>query len=70
MKPVECLQARALREQDGLSIKEIAAIIGVSVSSVSLWVRDIKLSEAQQAALNARNPRLNGRQQAVGGTLP
>ena len=60
MKPVERLQARALREQDGLSIKEIAAIVGVSVSSVSLWVRDIKLSEAQQAALNARNPRLNG----------
>jgi hypothetical protein len=60
VKPAERLRARALRAQDGLSIKEIAGIVGVSVSSVSLWVRDIELPASQQAALNARNPRLNG----------
>ena len=65
VKPAERLQARALRAQGGLSIKEISAIVGVSVSSVSLWVRDIELTEAQQEALNARNPRLNG--QHLGG---
>ena len=32
----------------------------MSVSSVSVWVRDIELSQAQQETLNARNPRLNG----------
>ena len=36
-------------------------MVRVSVSSVSLWVRDIALSEAQIAALVARNPALNGR---------
>ena len=35
-------------------------MVGVSVSSVSLWVRDIDLSPEQQAALDARNPIRNG----------
>jgi len=60
VKPTERVEARALRSERGLSIKEIAAIVGVSVSSVSLWVRDIELTAEQQAALDARNPRLNG----------
>ena len=60
VKPEQRRQARALREDEGLSIKEIAARVGVSVSSISLWVRDIALSPEQQAALDARNPRLNG----------
>lgn len=36
-------------------MKEIAALLGVSRSSVSLWVRDIELSAAQHAALQERN---------------
>ena len=60
VKPAERLRARALRAEQGWSIKEIAAAVGVSVSSVSIWVRDIELTPAQRAALAARNPRLNG----------
>jgi DNA invertase Pin-like site-specific DNA recombinase len=37
-------QARALREQ-GLSYNQIAAELGVSKSSVSLWVRDLPQPE-------------------------
>jgi len=48
-----------LRRGEGRSIKEIARIVGVSVSSVSLWVRDIKLTPEQNAALLARNPAHN-----------
>jgi hypothetical protein len=51
---------RRLREEQGLPLKEIAQIVGVSVSSVSLWVRDIELTPAQQASLDARNPIRNG----------
>jgi hypothetical protein len=39
-------------------MKAIAREVGVSVSSVSLWVRDIELTEEQLAKLAARNPRL------------
>jgi transposase-like protein len=60
VKPEQRRQARALRAEQGMSIKEIAARVGVSVSSVSLWVRDIALTPEQQAALDARNPRFNG----------
>jgi transcriptional regulator with XRE-family HTH domain len=48
--------ARTLRQEQGLSIKAIAARLGVSVSSVSLWVRDVPLSPEQEAALEASNP--------------
>jgi hypothetical protein len=41
-------------------VKEIARIIGVSRSSVSLWVRDIELTSEQHAALRERNPAYNG----------
>ena len=65
MKTAEREQARALREGQGLPIKEIARLLGVSKSSVSLWVRDIQLSAAQHEALRQRNPaynrQLNGR---------
>jgi len=43
-----------------MSIKEIERILGVSRSSVSLWVRDIELTPDQHAALLARNPSFNG----------
>lgn len=39
---------------------EIARRVGVSKSSVSLWVRDIPLTKSQTAALVARNPAYNG----------
>ena len=55
-KPEKRLQARELRERDGLPIREIAAALDVAVSSVSTWVRDVPLTPEQEAALVARNP--------------
>lgn len=46
MKAIEREQARALR-REGQSIKEICRALGVSKSSVSVWVRDIALTDAQ-----------------------
>jgi hypothetical protein len=60
VKILEREEARRLRREEGLPVKEIALRIGVSVSSVSLWVRDVALSEEQEAALAARNPVRNG----------
>jgi len=51
--------ARRLRRSEGLPIKEIARQIGVSISSVSTWVRDIELTAEQHLALRARNPAYN-----------
>ena len=47
----EKILARKLRNK-GNSIKQIAKIIGVSKSSVSLWCNDIYLSELQRDKLN------------------
>jgi transposase-like protein len=47
--------ARKLRSEEGASIKEIARRVGVSVSSVSLWVRDVELTGGQEARLRLRN---------------
>jgi hypothetical protein len=44
-----------MRRYEGRSIKEIARLLRVYKSSVSLWVRDIELSDEQHAALQARN---------------
>ena len=52
-------RARSLRRELGLPIKEIARRVGVSVSSVRLWVRDVPLTPEQEAALDARNPARN-----------
>jgi hypothetical protein len=52
--------ARQLRREQGLAVKEIARRVGVSVSSVSIWVRDVPLTPEQEAALDARNPVRNG----------
>jgi hypothetical protein len=46
-------EARRMRSEGG-SIKAIAADLGVSVSSVSVWVRDIKLTAAQRAINQSR----------------
>ncbi|HUN10443.1 MAG TPA: hypothetical protein PLQ56_27830 [Aggregatilineales bacterium] len=52
-------QARSLRRQ-GYSIKQICQQLGVAKSSVSLWVRDIPLTEAQLANLKQRHPIFHG----------
>jgi predicted transcriptional regulator len=46
-------QARRLR-QEGMSLKRIAKTLGVSLSSVSLWVRDIVLSDDQLTEIKRR----------------
>jgi helix-turn-helix protein len=51
MKTAEREAARRLRRQQGLSVKRLAAMLGVSTSSISLWVRDIELTPEQVAAL-------------------
>jgi hypothetical protein len=51
--------ARELRRCEGASIKDIARRVGVSVASVSVWVRDIELTPDQHAALQLRNVAYN-----------
>jgi transcriptional regulator with XRE-family HTH domain len=51
MKTAERERARTLRREQGPSVKKLAKLLGVSTSSVSLWVRDIELTPAQVAAL-------------------
>jgi predicted transcriptional regulator len=53
------LEARRLREE-GKSVKEIQTMLGVSKASVSVWVRDIELTEAQKLALKDRQHRSQG----------
>lgn len=55
------LKAQSLRKS-GVSIKEIQKRLGVSRSSVSLWVRDIKLTKEQlkKLYLNKRTGGLKG----------
>ncbi len=59
MKLMEQQEARRMRRDEGLSLNEIAARLQVSKSSVSLWVRDIVLTEPQVAQLTAQNPLYN-----------
>jgi transcriptional regulator with XRE-family HTH domain len=54
MKTAERNEARRLRKEEGRSVKELAALLGVSRSSISLWVRDIELTEDQYMALRRR----------------
>ncbi|MFZ3074122.1 MAG: helix-turn-helix domain-containing protein [Minisyncoccales bacterium] len=60
-KPDLRLEAQRLREQ-GLSIKEIRKRLNVSLSSISLWVRDVKLTEKQLESLylNKKTGNLKG----------
>jgi transcriptional regulator with XRE-family HTH domain len=53
VKTDERTEARRLRAL-GWSIKEIQGHLGVSRSSVSIWVRDVPLTEAQRDDLIAR----------------
>jgi transposase-like protein len=59
VKTEERDHARQLRREEGLPIKEIARRVGVSVSSVSVWVRNIALTPEQHAELLRRNPAYN-----------
>ena len=53
-------EAVQLRRELGLSVKEIARRVGVSSGTASRWLRDVPLTAAQRAALDAANPVLNG----------
>ncbi len=53
-KVIEQERARALRA-DAWTLNEIAAELGVSKSSVSLWVRDVAFDEAARAARAGAN---------------
>lgn len=59
MKTREKNEARRLRKERGWSINQISQKLHVAKSSVSLWVKGIQLSLAQEAVLLARNPRYN-----------
>lgn len=50
------IQARQLRSK-GHSTSEIAAMVGASKSSVSVWVRDVELTEEQKMILRQKQPR-------------
>ena len=60
MKTREREEARRLRREHGLSVREIQRRLNVSKSSVSLWVRDVPLTTEQLERLrrsNGRHPR-------------
>ena len=52
-KLAEQQQARRLR-RTGLPLAEIAATLGVSRSSVSLWVRDVEFTPSPRAVRGRR----------------
>jgi len=54
LKVAEREEARRLRREEGLSVKEIEQKLSVSRGSVSLWVRDIVLTPAQKKRLENR----------------
>jgi transcriptional regulator with XRE-family HTH domain len=55
MKVSERQEARRLRRDQGLSLKDIAHRLGVAKSSVSRWVRDIELTPEQRRRLEEQN---------------
>lgn len=57
VKTVERSEARRLRGQEGLSVRQISHRLGVSKASVSIWVRDVELTAEQHERLRAQNPR-------------
>jgi DNA-binding transcriptional ArsR family regulator len=59
LKTAERIEARRLRREETLPISEIASRLGVSKSSVSVWVRDVELSPEQRAELRLRNPAMS-----------
>jgi len=59
MKTKEKEEARKLRAQ-GKSVNEIAKILKVSKGSVSLWTKNIILTQDQINNLKSKIPNLNG----------
>jgi AcrR family transcriptional regulator len=55
-KPAEYFEARRLRVEEGMPMKQIAARLGVSVGSVHLWTKDIEIS-LEQAERNQHRGR-------------
>lgn len=60
MKIEEKTKTRGLRKK-GKSVREIAQLLNVSKSSVSIWTRDIKLTKKQELDLIKRNSTNPGR---------
>lgn len=56
-KPIEYKKALILR-RTGKSIKKIAKLLGVSVSIVSVWCREVELTEEQKEKLKRRKVRV------------
>ena len=52
MKNTEKIEAIRLRKEEGLSLRKIAEKLQVSKGSVSLWVRNIELTEDQKIKLH------------------
>jgi transposase len=48
-------KARQLR-YSGMSVRDIAKTLSVSTASVSVWVRDIELTEEQKAVISGNGP--------------
>jgi transcriptional regulator with XRE-family HTH domain len=59
VKLVERDEARRLRREQGLAMRDIAARLGVAVSTVSVWTRDIPLTAEQHERLRQANPIYN-----------
>lgn len=72
MKKEEQEHARLLR-RNGMSLNEIVREVGVSKASVSLWVRDIELSNKQKKKLSTRGRSVESiekrRRNRINGTL-
>jgi len=54
------VEAERLRRELGMSVRDIAVELKISQSTASRWLRDVPLTATQIAALEARNPVLNG----------
>ncbi len=55
MKQDKREEARRLRREDGMAITDICKQLSVAKSSVSMWVRDIVLTEEQKATLHQQH---------------
>jgi hypothetical protein len=56
VKLVERDEARRPRRDEGLATKVIAGRLGVALSSVSRWIRDVDLTPEQHERLREANP--------------
>jgi len=65
MKIKEHKEARRLRRERKISIKQIADQLGVAKSTVSIWVRDLPLSENRMKELNIRHKIKGGKNRAL-----